>query len=197
MWFAHHPIYHAEETRSIYPDAIEGSGIAQNYEALVTKFLDDKEIHWTHFLSIEDDMLFSPDCLHLLARHRLPVVAANYSTNKGSRQRFTAATAEGTILTRPESTGIEEAVVVPQGFTLVAREVYEKIPQPWFMQGYSKETKRYVFQDYYFSKMAREAGFKLYVDHDCSKKVQHVGPHCYTWEDALRDELKGKADGAT
>lgn len=187
-YFAQVPIFEGEP-QTMTTDGVIGSGIGENYERMILKYLNDTRYHWTHFLSIEDDMQFRPECLHMLAQHRLPIVGANYSVNKGSPLRFTAVLPdmEHYLVTGPESTGIEEVGLIPQGFTLVAREVYEAIPRPWFLNGWSAARERYVSQDYVFCEKARKAGFKLFVDQDVSKWVRHVGPKTYTWEDAFRD----------
>lgn len=195
MYFAQVPVFDGERTQYLCPDAIEGSGIAENYERMVRKYLADERIRWTHFLSVEDDMIFAPECLHMLAKHRLPIVGANYSTNKGSPQRFTAAAKDYYLVTDENSTGLEEVQLLPQGLTLVAREVYETIPRPWFLMGYNPESGNYVYQDYYFSEQARKAGFTLYVDHDVSKRLYHIGRKAYSWRDALADIDKVKGNG--
>lgn len=195
MYFAQVQVFPGVKKQNLITDAVEGSGIAENYERMVTKYLADKRIHWTHFLSIEDDMGFAPDCLHILARRKLPIVGANYSTNKGSPLRFTAAGRKDRVLVTQESTGTERVSLLPQGFTLVAREVYESMPKPWFLMGYSRASGNYVYQDYFFSEQAKKAGYELYVDYDVSKRLYHVGPHNYTWEDALSYELKTKDRG--
>lgn len=182
-YFSQVRIFEDEPVQSLITDSVEGSGIAENYERMVLKYLEDEAVHWTHFLSVEDDMGFAPDVLHMLAKHKLPIVGANYSTNKGPRQRFTAAGLNGPCVTNEETIGVEEVSLLPQGLTLVAREVYEALPHPWFLMGYSKESGKYVYQDYYFSQIARDAGFKLFVDHDVSKKICHTGPYNYTWRD--------------
>ena len=196
MYFSQVRIFEDVQVQHLVPDAVEGSGIAENYERMVTKYLKDEAIRWTHFLSVEDDMAWSPDCLHILARRRLPIVGANYSTNKGSPLRFTAVGMKGKRLrTTAESTGVEEVCLLPQGFTLVAREVYETLPKPWFLMGYNQESGNYVYQDYYFSQKARDAGYKLYVDQDVSKLIYHTGPKNYEWSDALKSELKVEKKG--
>jgi hypothetical protein len=195
-YFAQQRIYADEETQHLVTDGVEGSGIGANYERMIDKYLEDDRLRWTHFLSIEDDMGFAPDVLHLLASRRLDIVGANYSVNKGSPLRFTAQKGGKTVLTTEESTGVEEVDLLPQGLTLVRREVYETIPRPWYCQGWSEENG-HVTQDYVFSQRAREAGFSLHVDHDASKKLFHVGPRHYTYRDALADELEKRrtADG--
>jgi hypothetical protein len=196
-YFASVRIFEDLDHQILRTDGMTGSGIAENYERMVSAYLADTEVRWTHFLSIEDDMSFSPDCLHILARRELDIVGANYSTNKGEPLRFTAAGVDCRTLTKEDSTGVEEVALIPQGFTLVAREVYERMPKPWFMMGYNPETGNYVYQDYCFSKRARDCGFKCYVDHDVSKRVIHHGPKEYTWEDALKHELKNNGRSVT
>ena len=188
MYFAQVQVFEGVTQQCLCPDSISGSGIAENYQRMVEKYLADKRIHWTHFLSIEDDMSFAPDCLHILARRQLPIVGANYSTNKGSPLRFTAARVKDRVLTTKRSKGVEQVSLLPQGFTLVAREVYETLPKPWFLMGYSEASGNYVYQDYYFSELAKKHGYKLYVDHDVSKRLGHVGPKTYDWKDALEHE---------
>lgn len=195
MYFSQVRIFEDEMEQTLVPDSVEGSGIAENYERMVTKYLADKQVHWTHFLSVEDDMTFAPDCLHLLAKHKVPIVGANYSTNKGSPLRFTAAGLTERCMTTEDATGLEEVSLLPQGFTLVAREVYETLPKPWFLMGYNPESGNYVYQDYYFSEQARRHGFKLYVDHDVSKRLGHIGPKVYEWKDALKYEADLKKKG--
>lgn len=180
MYYANVRVYEDCDVQHLITDSIEGSGIAANYQQMVERYLSDDRIYWTHFLSLEDDMIFPADTIHRLAKHGKRIVAANYSTNKGHPQRFTArALGGGPLLTGRGSTGIEEAGRIPQGVTLVAREVYAALPKPWYATH---------MQDYYFSELAREHGFQLWVDHDLSKLVMHTGPHNYTYLDALGDE---------
>jgi len=175
-YFAQVRVYEECEQQMLVTDAVVGSGIAANYEHMVKKWLDDDR-GWTHFLSAEDDMMFPADALHRLAAHRLPIVGCNYSANKGDL-RFTAMKDGKRVFTRDESCGLEEVDLIPQGFTLVAREVYETLSPPWYTGGY--------VQDYYFSEKARGHGFKVYVDHDVSKDLYHIGPHWYGYRDAVR-----------
>jgi len=185
-YFAQVRVFDELETQFLVTDGVIGSGISGNYQRLIDKYLDDKETYWTHFLSVEDDMTFAHDCLHILARRELDIVGVNYSTNKGNALRFTAANKNGRqVVTREESAGVEACDYLPQGLTLVRRHVYETLPRPWYLVGYSPQTNQHCSQDYYFSEQAREHGFTLHVDHDASKKVTHIGPRHYTWRDAL------------
>jgi SAM-dependent methyltransferase len=191
-YYASVRVFEDQEQQNLRTDGIEGSGIGANYDAMIERYLADDKIHWTHFLSVEDDMGFAPDVLHQLLRRDVDIVGANYCCNKGSPLWFTARKGSETVLTTEESTGLEEVDLMPQGLTLVRREVYEKIKPPRFLTGWSPNSGKYVSQDYYFSEQAREAGYKLYVDHDVSKLIFHVGPKQYSYLDALADERREK-----
>jgi hypothetical protein len=49
------------------------------------------------------------------------------------------------------------------------------LPQPWFAEVYNVETGNTVGEDVYFCNLARAAGHKVYIDHDISKDVVHMG----------------------
>ncbi len=59
------------------------------------------------------------------------------------------------------------------------RAYAETLPMPWYTGG--------PMADYYFSEKARKFGYRVYVDHDVSRDVYHLGPHFYGYRDALRD----------
>lgn len=184
MYFSQVQVFEGVEQQYLTPDSIEGSGIGSNYFEMIKKVLADDRIRWTHVLSIEDDMMFDPDTLHVLARRKLDIVGCTYKTNKGWPVRWTAISKDGKELSTDETKhGVEEAYVIPQGFTLVARRVFEQTPKPWFMQGWSAEEDKYTFnQDYFFCLQASKAGFKCHIDHDASKKIAHIGTKFYRWD---------------
>lgn len=70
----------------------------------------------------------------------------------------------------PDLNTMYQVGVVPAGFLLVTREVFEKIPKPWFVYGDPELRKRFDAnengpgEDVYFSIKARAAGFKLWID---------------------------------
>jgi len=81
----------------------------------------------------------------------------------------------------PENSVIKVGAV-PAGFLLVKREVFEKIPPPWFVYGDPELTKKQAIktgqpfgEDVYFSRKARQAGFNLWVD--TRAKLLHYVPN--------------------
>jgi hypothetical protein len=139
----------------------------------------------THICFIDEDMGFDPDTLHVLLRKRQPIVGANYSMRVPPPQ-FTALALDkkDRVITTDEKTGLEPAYYIGFGFAVIEAKVFKALETPWFLGGYNTTVQRYTTEDHPFCKAAAEKGFPVYVDHDASKKVYHVGNHNYTWQDA-------------
>lgn len=61
--------------------------------------------------------------------------------------------------------GLIEVDVIGTGSILIAREVFELIPPPWFYFDYSKVwADTWIGEDITFSKLCNKQGIKLYVD---------------------------------
>lgn len=88
------------------------------------------------------------------------------------------------LITNAQSTGLEPAEAIGFGVTLVAREVFEQTPFPWFLHDYDHVEKRAIGEDTWFCWKAQEAGFPVFVDHDLSKDVRHAGSLEYSLEHA-------------
>jgi len=58
---------------------------------------------------------------------------------------------------------------------LIKTSVFESLPQPWFMEDPIKE----IGEDVHFCNLAREHGFQVFIDHDLSKDVMHIGEFEY------------------
>lgn len=161
---------------------IEGSGISSQREDLCRDALAKPDM--THLLWIDEDMGFTPDCLHILARRRQPIVGANYRMRVPPAD-FTALKLDKSerIQTTDGVSGLEEAYYTGFGFCLIERKVLEAVPQPRFPIWYNPDTGRYTTEDHPFFVAAREKGFPCYVDHDASKRVWHKGGMSYCWNE--------------
>ena len=150
-----------------------GSGIAELRNIMVQNALDNPET--THILFVDDDQMFPADSIHQLARHDLPIVAANI-VRKESNPRTNAKKIGSTdcLYTLPDSTGLEEVEFVGTGMMLIKREVFEKLKKPYFFY----DVRNNVGEDVNFCRKARAKGYKIFIDHDLSKDVKHVG-HFY------------------
>ena len=126
----------------------------------------------THVLWLDTDMTFPSDTALRLLQHDVDVVAANYDTRRAP-QRPTARRA-GQCVYSHAATGLEPVDHVGMGVFLMKASVVVGLPRPRFWYSTPTET-----EDVYFCRLLRAAGHTIYIDHDLSKEVGHVGQHVY------------------
>jgi hypothetical protein len=66
--------------------------------------------------------------------------------------------------------------------TLVKTSILAKIPRPWFNVMWS-DHGAIIGEDIHFCIKAQDAGFEVYVDHDLSKAIGHIGTRTFGWKD--------------
>ena len=152
----------------------------------VRTFLVSAAWSWdaTHILWVDSDMAFPSDTIQQLLNRNEPIVAANYV----HRQLPTKPTAFvegenyiGKLFTKEDSTGLVEVKQVGMGLMLVDMRVFDALELPFFMfEPVPPYFNDFIGEDYFFCRKAREAGFKIYVDQDLSKKVEHIGEMHFT-----------------
>jgi hypothetical protein len=177
-------------------DCVMSSGIAHNYHQLV---LRAREWGATHMLTLEDDMGFSPHVLHMLYRRHQLWVGANYPARSLDPYWFTSlkASKDGRVYTGPKSTGLERAHYTGFGVTLFDMELFNKLEQPWFLMAWLGDGN-YATQDAWLGEQAAKAGVPVYVDHDVSKLVHHIGDHNFRWEECVAYlDAKAKREAVT
>ncbi len=171
-----------------------------------------------YVLFIDSDMRFPKDALVRLLARSEPFVGTNYAHRRIPPDYVAVKTStrldedgeriDGELLrTTLESEGLEEVEALGFGFVLIHTSVFQemaKIHPPkdkgpfWFFE-YHPEVKTHVGEDVYFCRLAREAGATIFVDHDLSKMIRHIGQMEFglehTWA-FYEDAEKEKADGA-
>lgn len=130
-------------------------------------------------LWLDSDMAFPPDTLMRLIDRKLPVVGANYVKRGLMSTPVTTDKDRRFLRTDPDSTGIEIADSTGFGVLLVTADVYRKMEFPWFDTVWL-ENKDLMGEDvFFFKKMQHELGIELYIDHDLSQEVRHIGTFEY------------------
>lgn len=128
---------------------------------------------WLLFL--DNDMRFPVDTLlQLLARNQA-VVAANYTVRHPPFPPVAVNEQVERIYTDYDSAGLEKVASIGMGVMLVQAELIRKIALPWFMLGFDVQTQEYKGEDSYFCRKLREAGATIWLDHDLSHDVSHLG----------------------
>lgn len=138
----------------------------------------------THVLWLDTDMRFPTDTALRLARHDRPIVAAN-CLMRDPRRIWTATRAGRRIETTIGSTGLEIVDRVGLAVMLMSMDVITTLPRPWFRHGWNPETSTDIGEDIMFCDAVRAAGHAIYIDHDLSKEIGHIGH--YTYKPAVSD----------
>ncbi len=140
---------------------------------------------YDHFLSLEQDIIVRPDILKRLLAHGKDIVTAYYGNDmmltvkhkqtgelkkvrvnlplvyiKGSEGKIRRANPQDVL-----KKGLVEVGAMGLGCLLISTEVLKKVK-------FRYDPEKKAFDDMYFCKDAKEAGYKLYIDGDTV--VQHL-----------------------
>lgn len=127
-------------------------------------------------LWLDTDMSFKPHHVRALLAHDLDIVAANYA-KKTPTQESVCKGLDGLPVT--QKTGVEAVDYVGLGLCAVKTSVFQRLSLPWFCFQWSEEIQDDIGEDVFFCRKARAAGFGVYVDHDASVGIGHVGKFPY------------------
>lgn len=131
----------------------------------------------THVLWLDTDMTFPPETAIRLFMHDQPIVGCNYRVRQDSGL-FTARRHQERITTSEASTGVEAVDEIGFGVVLMRTEIVNDLPRPWFRHGLNDQGGD-IGEDIMFCRALRQAGHTIYLDHDLSKQVGHIGQHTY------------------
>ena len=197
-----HSAFTACLARLVAHTIIEAPGIKINFlqcstslvpvsRQLLVALANDQD--FTHMLWIDSDMTFPDDLLLRMLSHGKDIVAANCIARRPPF-RMTAQVAGQPVETTVESKGLQRVDRIGTGVVLTSLDVFRKMPLPWFSLEWIEEQKIFRGEDYVFSDKAKKAGFDLWVDHDVSKQIEHLGqfglnPLMYA---RIREMMEGK-----
>lgn len=142
----------------------QGSYIPNNRIALVRQAL---EMNASHILFIDSDMRFPPDSIDRLLKANKDIIGANC---KQRTQAEWTARKDGKFV--QPGKGLEEVDTLGFGVILISINVFN-MPEPWFAMPYHTQEKKLIGEDVYFCTVAKEQGYKTWVDHDLI--VKHTG----------------------
>jgi hypothetical protein len=127
------------------------------------------EGHASHVLFIDSDMRFPPDTLDKLLAHKLDIVGANCKHRQANK--WTAG------VSSKGKAGLVEVGGLGFGVTLIRTDVFMRIAEPWFATPF--DGSKFIGEDIFFYHKAKEAGFKIMIDHDLSQEIKHTGTKDY------------------
>lgn len=154
--------------------------LCQNREAMTKTAMQSG---CSHILFIDSDMIFPANTLERLLDANKPFVAANCTT-RAEPVETVAHTLDGKRLQSWGKSGLVKVQHVGLAVALIAREVLEPLRQPLFLMDWIPPLQAYCGEDVYFCQKVRQAGFDLWVDHDLSKEIFHIGDRYFGHKDA-------------
>ena len=134
---------------------------------------------------VDSDMKFPIDAPIRLLNRGVPLVGCNYRRRRFPNPGFTGMMGQPgsftELVTDDNSPAMQDVDVLPHGCVMVHRSVYEKMPQPHYIQDFDANLNLEIGEDIYFCRKAREAGFQVWCDHELSKEIAHIGIFHYNY----------------
>lgn len=131
----------------------------------------------THVLWLDTDMTFPQDMALRLAKHDQPIVACN-CVMRDPRRIFTAKRAGRRVQTDAHSTGLEPVDTVGMAVMMMRTSVVDDLPRPFFRHGVN-DAGEDIGEDVMFCRALSASRHEIYIDHDLSKEIGHIGQHTF------------------
>lgn len=154
------------------------SNIVLGRQAIVNEAIEQG---YTHMLFLDDDMTFPANIVEMLAGHGKEFVAANYRKKNSAKVLGTAVDLGRTRVDSSEKTGLMEVHRVGLGCFLADVEALKAMGHVHFAMIQPEGVLNVIGEDDYFCAKARDCGFKIFIDHDASRAVGHLGDLTYSF----------------
>ena len=132
----------------------------------------------THVLFVDSDMQFPADTLQWLLAHGKDFVAVN-ATTRGFPVQHIAHDLQGKRVDSRKKYGLQKVQHVGLAVALVKVDVFKRMEPPLFMMEWIPGERTYCGEDVYFCVKAQAAGVDIYIDHDLSHEVFHIGRQAF------------------
>lgn len=146
-------------------------------------------------LWIDSDMRFPADMLTGMLMRNVPILGVNATTRRepivptAKNLEITDAEHKWHSVSSKGKKGLEEVTAVGFGVCLTRKEVFDKMPQPWFDILWT-DLGGIIGEDIHFCVKALDNGIKTYVDHDLTPFIKHIGMTEYGQEHIKHDTHK-------
>ena len=130
---------------------------------------------------LDHDHTTPPDAIVRLLKHNVPIVGCGY------RNRTAPDFARMPAFKKDQKKrdGLMEAEYMLGGFTMIRKEVYQKLDRPWYRDGWGLDVTRpeaHIGEDIDFSRRAAEAGFEFLIDMALTKEIGHLAEIELKWD---------------
>jgi len=160
-------------------------GFADRMRNEAAKQLLDSE--YTHILMLDSDHVHPPNIVHRMAQHiiedpeRLIVAGLNFKRSAPYSPCAYVVSGENDdqiYRVHDWEPGLMEVSRVGAASLLIAREVFERLEFPWFVNEPDLVNQGLGSHDHYFCKLAQKAGIKIYCDFTLTSP--HMASHRVT-----------------
>lgn len=158
-----------------------------------------------YLMFIDNDILFQPEQITQLRKWCKDIIGGVYL-----KKKLPYAPVANTCYGVHPDTGLNEMAEIGTGFMMIHRRVFERLIElrgnelryksasdeadgeyfDFFRVGVSPITRQYLSEDYFFCEMARQAGFKVWLDPTIM--VKHKGGGIFPFDD--EEFLEASAD---
>jgi hypothetical protein len=137
-----------------------------------------------YLLWLDSDIRFPKDALIRLLDHGKDMVGANYVTRQIPPEPVSfVLTADGTkwirVPTTKESTGLQKVTGTGFGIMMTSAKIIRDLDKnrnmPMFWFQYSTTNHTTLGEDIFFCINAGRHGYEIFIDHDLSKQIHHIG----------------------
>jgi len=168
---------------------LRGTAIAYLRNKLINEGKSDLQFQklndgFTHYLFIDADTVVTVEAIKKLLSYNMDIVAGAYVSREseycyvGGHFKFDENKNIIDFINIEHTTkGLIEVDWVGAGCLLIKKEVFENLPYPWFRYPIIEKIKdgnkhaEMVFEDVGFAMLAKNNGYKIYLD--CDVKVKH------------------------
>lgn len=145
----------------------------------------------THMFRLDCDIVFNEENIDRILSHDVPIIGGSYYKKQLERQIVCNALPDVKPEDVTDSNGVMQVMYVGFGFSLIAREVFEKMREvlgkeityrddatrriewDFWPVGIHQKSGRWLSEDWWFCHRAAELGYKVYLDTKCL--VGHIG----------------------
>lgn len=162
----------------------KGSILPRQRENIVTSALKAKA---DYLLWLDCDHTFPPRLLHQMIMDGKDVVAINCVTKhipcSPTARKFDPNDERGeAVYTDPDSPKLEKVWRIGTGLMLVDMKVYKATGANIFDMRWREKPGAYQGEDWSMCEAIERAGFEIWVDHELSNEVGHIGQFEFTHE---------------
>lgn len=159
---------------------VKGSLVVNNRNLLVDRSIENG-IDYLFF--VDSDIVMHPMTLRQLLSHDKDIVGGTYVMREPPN-RILGKLTDGTLIhdalvggQSVDTSGVMEVGAIPGGCMLIKASVFAAMQKPFFQTpAYEDRGVRVIEgEDYFFCRMARAAGFSVWLDWGVSVNLSHVG----------------------